>query len=192
MIAFVTGEVAYKELDHVIINRGGIGFRIYTSLHSLETIAEGEEAVFYTHLVVREDDMSLYGFTQKEEMELFLLLITVKGIGPKVAIGVLSGLKPSQLVEALVNQDVTMLTKAPGIGKKTAERMILELKDKVDVMGNLAPAVEQAVGISDEEVIEALTGLGYHRSEVMAVLPSIDASLAVEDKIKQGLKLLLK
>lgn len=192
MIAFVTGEVANKELDHVIVNRGGIGFRIYTSLHSLETITEGEEAVFYTHLVVREDDMSLYGFTQKEEMELFLLLITVKGIGPKVAIGVLSGLKPSQLVEALVNQDVTMLTKAPGIGKKTAERMILELKDKVDVMGNLAPAVEQTVGISDEEVIEALAGLGYHRSEVMAVLPSIDASLAVEDKIKQGLKLLLK
>ncbi|NLY08678.1 MAG: Holliday junction branch migration protein RuvA [Tissierellia bacterium] len=192
MIDFVKGTLVYKGIDYAIVDHGGIGLRIYSSVYSLEQIEDGEEVHFYTYLVMREDGMFLFGFVHPQEMQMFELLITVKGVGPKVAIGVLSGLRPSTLEGAILQNDVTMLTKAPGIGKKTAERIILELKDKVQGVGSEDEDLAREPIVGDDDVIEALMSLGYARHEVLGVLPAIDDKLPLEERMKQALKRLMQ
>jgi Holliday junction DNA helicase RuvA len=134
MIALVQGEVVARRPDHVVVAAGGVGYRLAVSANTLTHVpAIGEQATLHTHLIVRDDAMLLYGFSTEEERDLFLLLIGVQSVGPKVALAVLSGGAPRDLVAALASADVARFQAVPGIGKRTAERIIVELKEKVSV-----------------------------------------------------------
>ena len=136
MIALVAGEVAVRRTDHVVIACGGVGYRLAVSAETLKHVpARGKEVVLHTHLIVRDDALLLYGFATEEERDLFLMLIGVQSVGPKVALAVLSGGTPRELVSALASGDVARLQAVPGIGKRTAERIVVELREKVGGAG---------------------------------------------------------
>ena len=172
MIASVSGEVLHKGLDHVVIEAAGVGYLLNVSTLTLDVVPPaGARATLHTELVVREDAMQLYGFAAVEERELFSLLTSVSGVGPKVALAVLSGMSVAEAETALVAGDHVRFQKVPGIGKRTAERLVLELKDKIVPSG--AEVVVRAVGAADEPVAiarEALAGLGYSLAEADAML----------------------
>lgn len=169
MIAQLTGRVVAKTPTAVVIDVGGVGFRVAMSTSSLIALpAEGDEVTVHTHLYVREDDLSLFGFESAEEKSLFEQLITVSGVGPKVALSVLSAFAPVAFAEALAHEDVARLSSVPGIGKKTAQRMILDLKDRLSVGG--AVTVTRATQDSATEVHAALLGMGFSSAEVTAAL----------------------
>jgi holliday junction DNA helicase RuvA len=147
MIALVQGEVVARRTDHVVVAAGGVGYRLAVSAHTLGQVpAIGETATLHTHLIVRDDAMLLYGFSTEDERDLFLMLIGVQSVGPKVALAVLSGGAPRELVSALASGDAARFQAVPGIGKRTAERIIVELREKVaastlgagDVGGDIA------------------------------------------------------
>lgn len=180
--------------DYVILQNNNIGYRIYTSTNSISKIEYGmKDLLFYTYLNVREDGIFLYGFTSEEELNMFKLLLLVSKIGPKVATGLLSFLTPNQIKKAIINKDVGILSKAPGIGKKTAERIILELKDKID---NNEKEEESYSEVSSNNYIEAVNGLmslGYTKVEIEKAIKNLDISaLKVEDIIREVLKRLSK
>jgi Holliday junction DNA helicase RuvA len=170
VIALVSGAVAVRRGDHVVIDCGGVGYRLAVSAETLRHVpAVGKEVLLHTHLVVRDDALALYGFATEEERELFLMLISVQSVGPKVALAVLSGGPPRELVKALAAGDTARLQAAPGVGKRTAERIIVELREKV---GATAPGVggiinsailNGAAGGDDPRMLarEGLLGLGY-------------------------------
>src|SRR3984885_5289784 len=132
MIALVSGTVAVRRTDHVVVDCGGVGYRLAGSAETLRHVpAVGKTVLLHSHLVVREDALALYGFATEEERELFLMLIAVQSVGPKVALAVLSGGPPRELLKALAAGDTARLQAAPGVGKRTAERIIVELREKV-------------------------------------------------------------
>src|SRR5579859_7340098 len=132
MIALISGKVAVRRSDHVVVDCGGVGYRLAVSAETLRQVpAVGKDVVLHSHLVVRDDALSLYGFATEEERELFLMLIAVQSVGPKVALAVLSGGPPRELLGALAAGDTARLQAAPGVGKRTAERIIVELREKV-------------------------------------------------------------
>jgi Holliday junction DNA helicase RuvA len=134
MIALISGKVAARRVDHVVIDCGGVGYRLAVSAETLRHVpAVGQEATLHTHLVARDDALQLYGFATEEERELFLLLLGVQAVGPKVALAVLSGGPPRDLLSAVAAGDTARLQAAPGVGKRTAERIIVELREKVEV-----------------------------------------------------------
>ncbi|MCT4563993.1 MAG: Holliday junction branch migration protein RuvA [Maledivibacter sp.] len=200
MIDFIKGKLDYIGEDHVVIENNSIGYKIYTSAYTVSDLnGKSGDAIVYTQMIVREDDIRLCGFSCRAELKVFDLLRTVKGVGTKVALGVLSSIPYGQLVNVLMAGDVTSLTRAPGIGKKTAQRIVLELKDKVNKVDEFKTldSVEfdnNIINITsdNDEVIEALVSLGYSRVEAQKVLGKIDSSLPIEEKIKQSLKLLVK
>jgi holliday junction DNA helicase RuvA len=162
MIAHLRGRILEKHPSHVILEAAGVGYEVTISVPSFSGLpAEGAEVSLYIHTHVREDTLALYGFLRREEKQLFERLIGVSGIGPKLAITVLSGIAADALVTALRGNDLASLTRIPGVGKKTAERMVLELRDKLDGLA-AAPAPPPATRM-EEDVVSALVNLGYQR-----------------------------
>ena len=197
MIAYLKGNLVMKLEEYIVLEVLGIGYKIYMSKTSIDKLEQGKETKVYTYLKVREVDISLFGFNTNEELHMFELLISVGGIGAKSAITILSNITPSKFALAVITNDVNTLKRLQGIGPKTAQRIILELKDKIKT--------EEAMEINDnkeidekaiqeenaEELIQALQVLGYRRYEINTILPKIKAE-NLEDKIKEALNYLAK
>ena len=178
MIASVRGEVLVRRPDHVVIETGGVGYRLAVSAETLKAVpAHGKQATLHAHLVVRDDALALYGFASEEERDLFLHLNSVSGVGPKVAIAILSGGSPRELLRAIALGDHKRFQAVPGVGKRTAERVIVELREKVaGELEQAAPAV--AAGGADEPHLlarEGLVNLGYTLVEAERLLDGADA-----------------
>ncbi|WP_308553233.1 Holliday junction branch migration protein RuvA [uncultured Peptoniphilus sp.] len=189
MIDIVKGIAILKEENSVTIMVGGIGLLINVSSRENKEIRLNDEITLFTKMVVREDDISIYGFISKMERSIFSLLTMVSGIGPKVAMGIMGMYGEEELRKYILSSDVKSLTKAPGVGKKTAERIILELKDRiVKIFGDFIPDVKESVPLENDDAIEALVGLGFSAIEVKNALMNVDPSLSVDDKIKIALK----
>ena len=200
MFEYIKGDIVETGDDYIVVDNGGIGYLINTSRASIMDIcANTDGRIIYTRLSVREDDMSLYGFTTKDEVDMFMLLRTVSKIGPRVALGVLSTMNTLDIKISILNEDISALTKSPGVGKKTAERMILELRDKVHIDENtkvkskLHTDFDVSAASSKDEVTEALLSLGYTQSEVfMALNKTNSKEKSTEQLIKETLKELSK
>ncbi|EOD00675.1 Holliday junction branch migration protein RuvA [Caldisalinibacter kiritimatiensis] len=194
MYKYIKGRVTEKGVDYIVIENNGIGYLIYTSKNSIMSMEDNvEESTIYTYLNVREDAITLYGFISKDEVDMFRLLMSVSGIGPKVALAILSTLSTNNIKLAIINDDIKALSKAPGIGKKTAKRIILELKDKID--NNIVIEENRVIENTNniDEVIGALLSLGYTRNECNNVLAKINKeNLKTEEIIKIALKELSK
>lgn len=202
MIAYIKGNLAYKSEEYVIIDVQGIGYKIYMSKKSIDILPEEGIVKVYTFLKVREDDVSLFGFCTNEELHMFELLISVGGIGAKSAITILSNITPSRFALAVITNDVNSLKKLQGIGPKTAQRIILELKDKIKTEEAIAGRSEESTEESteekekaegqeeQEELIQALQVLGYRRYEINKILPKIKQD-SLEEKIKEALQYLV-
>lgn len=201
MLDFIEGEIVAKEPQRLVLRSGDFGFAIRVSHQTLSTLpAQGSRVMIYTNLQMREDDISLYGFSTVEERSFFDLLNQVSGVGPKLALTILSAYPVLSLKKAIVMGDLASLTNISGIGKKTAQRMVLELKDKLDKEmmfsggGDGFGVTTGAGGDQDAgQAVEALEALGYTRSEIMKAFAGKDLSdMSVEDVIKLGLKQLAK
>jgi Holliday junction DNA helicase RuvA len=160
MIASVRGEVIDIALDHVVIEAAGVGYKLMASPSTLATLRRGSEARLITAMIVREDSMTLYGFPDGDARDLFLTLLGVSGIGPKIALATLAVYDANALRRALADGDVTALTRVPGIGKRSAERLVLELRDKIGAVSPSAGAAVNGHGVRGP-VVEALVGLGF-------------------------------
>lgn len=200
MISYIKGILADKAADHAVVECGGVGFKIYSSYNSLmdNKCVKGSEVVFRTHMYIKEGIMDLYGFMTTEELELFELLISVTGVGAKGALAVLSSMSPSKLSLTIATGDANAIKKAPGIGPKTAQRIILELKDKIKNESFIADpkdAFSEIVPITSnerEEAVNALVALGYNGYEAKNAVSKIPADITdVEAIIKQALKSLM-
>lgn len=202
MIAFLKGEIEYISSDYVIISVGGIGYNVFVSGKTLENInGTGIEVKLHTYLNVREDAMQLFGFMTKDELDVFKLLITVNGIGPKGALSILSVMTADELRFAVASEDAKAIAKSPGIGAKTASKLILELKDKL----KLEDAIENTLNVNSEvktnsgmtdaknEAVMALVALGYSQSESLKAVKNVDITedISSEDIIKKALRLLI-
>jgi Holliday junction DNA helicase RuvA len=188
MIATLEGTLEYRGDDSIIINVGGIGFRVYVPASTLSQLGAVKGRVsLYTHLHVREDNISLYGFASSEELTLFKSLISVSGIGTKLALSLLSALNPEQLVMAITSGDIDLLSQTPGIGKKMASRLVVELRGKLEKDWR-----EMALPLAPErvDVIAALTGLGYSVTEAIKAISRLPDSeeLSLEEKVKMALQ----
>ncbi len=190
MYEYIKGSLEAVLEDYAVIDVNGIGYRIYTSQNTIKSISVGSSVKMLTHLVVKEDDHVLYGFSTKEELRLFRLLISISGVGPKAAISLLSQLKHSELAAAIISKNIGQLVKAPGIGKKIAERIILELKDKIDTEAAITAVDAPIAADGASEVIEALMSLGYSYSEGAGAVAKLkDLSKPIDSLIKDALKL---
>ena len=190
MISSLHGKLESLGSDWAIINVGGIGFQVFMPTSTLSTLgATGDEVELHTHLHLREDNVALYGFTSPDELRLFQTLIGVSGIGPKLALAMLSSLSVEQIIMAIVTGSIDLLTITPGIGKKTASRIILELKEKIGAGWVITPATQFAQENTD--VLAALTALGYSAAEATRAVATLPATeLSLEDKIKLSLQYL--
>ena len=196
MIYSVKGKLIHTDAELAVVECGGVGYACRTSLATLQKIAGREEVTLLTHLSVREDGIDLFGFADAEELRSFKLLISVTGVGPKAAIAILSAMSPQQFALAVATGDSKSFTQVKGIGKKTAERLCLELKDKVagetiSVRGQKAIAAPVGGG-SIGEAITALEVLGYSAAEAAGAVSKLDPSLSVEELIKGALKALAR
>lgn len=196
MIGSIKGKIAGLASEYCLIETpGGVGYRVFMPSANLAALSMGSEVRVHTYTAVREDAILLFGFLQQQYYDLFVMLIGVSGVGPKVALGILSAVKPDDFYMAVQNRDMKALTKLPGIGKKTAERLLLELKDKISGGDDIIDTVfypqggdvpQNAVG----EAIEALQALGYTNSEIVPALKSVDGyeAMPCEEIIKYVLK----
>lgn len=198
MIGYLKGVISHIFVNSCFIDVHGVGYRTYAPASTLDTLCVGQEAMLYTYMSVREDAIVLYGFATQDEYDLFMLLIGVNGVGPKVALGILSAGTADSFRLAVHQKDIKSLTKIPGIGKKTAERIVLELQDKIGpVASEDAGAADlgnsAAPGLSDilAETLAALTSLGYSEQEVLPVAEShLAGCTTVEQLLKETLKAL--
>jgi len=195
MIGFLRGKVSYMSNECCFLDVQGVGYRVFIPLSTRQEMSLNSDAMLFTHLSVREDALLLYGFSTKEEYDLFQLLISITGIGPKVALGVLSAIAPADFSLAVSCNNAALLTRIPGIGKKTAERMILELKDKIgQTVGGESMAQSgggSQVGTTDEmeEALQAMLALGYSQAEILPILNKVRTSgQSAADLIKLSLK----
>lgn len=192
MIASVRGEVTDIALDHAVIEAGGLGYRVNATPATLATLQRGGETRLLTTMIVREDAMILYGFADGEQRELFTLLQTVSGVGPRLALAVLTVLDPEQLRKALAESNLTALTRVPGVGKRSAERMIVELRDKVAAVPVPAgPGLAAAPAPARDQLVEALTGLGFSAKQaeqatesVLSADPGLDTASALRAALR--------
>jgi Holliday junction DNA helicase RuvA len=192
MIAAVRGTLEGKTLDSALVTVGGVSLRVYAPLTTLSKLTAGEQVHLHTYLLVREDALALYGFATVEDREMFEQVLAVGGVGPRIGLALLSGLGAQGLYEAVLNEDVTRLTMAPGVGKKLAARLVLELRPKFEKITHLAPAgvAVGAIGNTRGQVVEALTGLGYTPQQASAAVRGLpeDASGSIEDLIMRALR----
>ena len=199
MYAYIKGSLEIKTQNYVVIETSGIGYKIFMSETAIEKLGEtGKEVKIYTYLRVREDDMSLYGFNTNEELRMFELLLSVSGVGAKTAISMLSNITPSSFALAVITNDVAKIKSLPGIGPKGAQRIILELKDKIKTEEAVSEDKNlkiESVIIDNEKMQEAMSALqvlGYSRKEIEQAIVKVDTSLTIEEIIKEGLKNLSK
>lgn len=195
MIYNLRGTLTYADPTFAVVECGGVGFKCFVSMTTLQSLTSvGTEVNLFTHLAVREDAMDLYGFSTSEELNAFKLLITVSGVGPKAAMAILSVLPPDRLSIAISSGDVKSIQSANGVGKKTAERVVLELKDKMIGIGSantqaVVSGIQSAASSNKaQEAVEVLVSLGFNQSDASAVVGSMDMSLSVDDMIRLGLK----
>lgn len=197
MFSYIKGNLEIKATNYIVIDVGGVGFKVFMSESGIEQLGDINNIVkIYTHMQVREDDISLYGFITIEELRMFELLLSVSGIGAKSAVSMLSNITPSGFALAVITNDISKLTKIPGIGQKTAQRIVLELKDKLKTeetvnknTGEIKDAIVDDNKIS--ESVSALKVLGYNKNEIDKVMEKIDTkTLSVEDIIKKALSYL--
>lgn len=193
MIGRLSGVIAEKAPPQVVIDVGGVGYEVDVPMSTFFNLGGlGERAVLLTHLTVREDAHQLFGFLTHEERATFRQLIKISGVGPKMALGLLSGLSVAELAQAVSRQEAGRLTKVPGIGKKTAERLLLELKDKLAPVVGGGAAAALVVHDDQSDILNALLALGYNEREAAAALKQLPAGSGVSDGIRQALKLLAK
>ena len=191
MIGRIQGTVVEKSFPQVIVSCHGVGYEIDVPMSTFYPLPRtGEEVTLLTHLVVREDAHLLFGFMTAAERAAFRQLLKISGVGPKVALSVLSGLSVDDLASAVASEDAGRLTKIPGIGKKTAERLVLELRDKLPK--SLAVARPEGAGAAGGDVVSALLALGYNEREAQAAVKQLAADLPLADAIRQALKQLAK
>ena len=203
MLAYIKGILEIKTKGYIVVEAGGLGYKIFMPESTIANTGNiGDKVQIYTFMRVREDDVSLYGFLTNEELRMFELLLSVSWIGAKAALGILSNITPSQFALAVISNDVTILKKVPGIGSKTAQRAILELKDKLkkeqeisieegEEVSNIEQDIKENEKVS--EAISALQVLGYSKREIVEALQTVEVtSLSVEDIIKKGLVNLAK
>ena len=196
MISYIKGKLEVKNLDNVIIEIGGIGYKIFMSATSMDRLGEvGTEVKVHTYMRVREDDISLYGFCTNEELKMFEQLLGVSGVGAKVALSILANISPSSFALAIITGDLNTLKSLPGIGAKSAQRMILELKDKMKtqeaIETEFIPAKTSIKNDKAKDATEALQVLGYARRDIDLAISKINTNeLSVEEIIKQGLQYL--
>ena len=193
MIARLTGKLVYKSPQQVIMDVGGVGYSANVSLNTFSTLpAEGSELILLVHTYVREDALILFGFTSEDEKQMFARLIGVSGVGPKLAIAILSGLPPSHLASAIIGEDRERLNAIPGVGKKTAERIIIDLKDKLskEQALSLQPLQNTLKAEAYNDALSALTNLGYTRQAAESALKKIKwcEELKLEEAIRFALK----
>jgi Holliday junction DNA helicase RuvA len=191
VIALVSGTVAVRRADHVVIDCGGVGYRLAVSAETLRHVpAVGKDMLLHSHMVVRDDALALYGFATEEERELFLMLISVQSVGPKVALAVLSGGPARELLKALAAADTARLQAAPGVGKRTAERIIVELREKVGATAPVPTAISNAAAATDDPRVlarDGLLGLGYTPVEADELLDGAEGDRP-EDLIAHALR----
>lgn len=196
MIGYLKGIVTHLFREHCFIDVHGVGYRVFVPASTMEKLTIGKETTVFTYMNVREDAILLYGFATQDEYDLFMLLISVNGVGPKVALGVLSAVNPDGFRLAVHQKNIKVLTKMPGIGKKTAERIVLELQDKIGPVDDGAvadiavPSTAASKGMMSEAV-DALVGLGYSEQEILPVVEEkAGICQTVEKLIKEVLKAL--
>jgi len=202
MIGSIKGTVAYQAAEYCLVETaGGVGYRVFMPVSQLRTLSVGQSVRVLTYTAVREDAIQLYGFMTQQYYDLFTLLLSVSGVGPKGALGILGAAKPEDFYLAVQSRDLKMLTKLPGIGKKTAERMVLELKDKIGTLEsaeNDREFAEAVNGNSDSaainEAMAALSALGYSNSEILPVLRKIPdyGTLKRDELIRKALQIFAK
>lgn len=197
MLAYIKGSLEMKFDNYIVIDVGGLGYKVFMSENAIEKVGEiGNTVKVHTHYHVREDDISIYGFLTNDELKMFELLLGVSGIGAKSAITMLSNITPSSFALAVITNDTSKLVKIPGVGAKSAARIVLELKDKlktVEAVKQDNTQIKEAI-IEDNKVTEAISALqvlGYNRKEIDKVLEKIDIdTLCLEDIIRKGLAIL--
>ncbi|MHB8708452.1 MAG: Holliday junction branch migration protein RuvA [Desulfuromonadales bacterium] len=201
MIALLRGELAYKSIDHVIIDTGGVGYRLFIPLSTFYALPDAGQVRLLVHTHVREDALLLFGFFTPAEKEMFAMLIGISGVGPKLALNILSHIPVPDLQTAVLAGDIKRLSTLPGIGKKTAERLVLELKDKIGPAGILAGGERPAAQPSGKsqsdpltDVISALVNLGYKEAQARKVLETMEVTLdaPMEEILKGALKVLAR
>ncbi len=195
MLYSVRGKLIHTTASNAVVECGGVGFDCQTTLNTLKTLKPGSEVTLFTYLNVREDAMELFGFATKTELETFKTLISVSGVGPKAGLAVLSELSPEQVAMAIATDDIKTITRAQGIGKKIAQRIVLELKDKLakavtndSGFANISAGAAAAASGNIPKAIEALGVLGYTPADVSPVLATLDSNLPVEQLIALTLK----
>lgn len=210
MLAYIKGTLEMKMTEYVVIDVGGLGYKVFMSSIGMEKLGEiGSQVKVYTYYRVREDDISIFGFNSNEELKMFELLLSVSGVGAKTALAMLAVCTPSEFVLAIISEDINLLTSIPGIGPKSAKRIILELKDKIkkeQQIQELTEATKNNSSVQEantkmqkliaddnkvQEAIEALQVLGYNKKEIEKAFMKIDKTdLSTEDLIKKGLTIL--
>lgn len=200
MIAYIKGELVTAYSDGIVVEQNGVGYEIGVPLSVMSELpSQGEEVKIHTYLYVREDAMKLYGFLTRDDLEIFKLLITVSGIGPKGALGILSAMTPDDLRFAILAGDTKTIAKAPGIGQKTAAKLVLELKDKLNLSNAFEERLSKGSGENTareegnhirNEVVEALTALGYTSTDALKAVRQVELTegMSVEELLKQSLK----
>lgn len=194
MYYYIKGELILKDAGFVVVDNNGIGYKIFTSGYTMANLSE-KIVTLYTYLHVREDIFDLYGFSTKDELSMFLNLISVSGVGPKAALSILSVMSPMSLAAAIITGDAKALTKANGVGAKMAQRVILELKDKLknaDIIPDTLTKEEVINSGSPEEAVSALMVLGYSQNDAKRAVASVDQSLSTEEIITLALKKMMK
>jgi len=185
MIAYLSGKIKAVNESFVIVNTNGVGYKVFLAEKLLSGIAEGDEKEFFTHTYLREDAQELYGFEEFEELQLFEMLLSVSGVGPKAGLAILGQGETDEIRTAIGRGDSSIFTKVSGIGSKTAERIILDLQSKIDKA--MTAGSRKPVG-SSADAVAALRNLGYSESEARDLLRNVDSALKVEDQIKAALK----
>lgn len=192
MIAWLQGQLVEKQAPEVVVNVQGVGYELEAPLSAFYDLPDvGETVTLYVHMVVREDAQLLFGFTKRQQREMFRSLIKVNGVGPKVALAVLSTLSAEELVLAMANDDVTQLCKVPGIGKKTAQRLLVEMKDRLaKEFGDISTSGDAAAPAASQrhDAIAALVSLGYKNIDASRVVKSLPDDLSSEEYIRQALR----
>jgi len=184
MIAYLKGKILEKGLTYIILENGGIGYKIFVTPEALE-LKIGDEAAFFTYQKISQDDQALFGLPDFSTLQFFEMLITVSGVGPKVALAILSSARVDAVKQAIANQDAAVFTRIAGVGMKTAEKIIVELKNKIVISSSAGQAISS-------DAYEALIALGYNQREVREALKKVDQNLPSQQQLKEALKLLGK